>query len=313
MVLLGANHAGKGFKSNSQRFAPGGLMNRFTVAAIQFACSADRAENVDKAETMIRRAAGRGANIILLPELFETPYFCINQKPEYLDLAHPVTGNPMLERMGRIAEEVHVVLPVSFFEKANTAYFNSVAVIDADGTRLGVYRKTHIPGGIGYHEKFYFNPGDTGFVVFDTRYAKLGCGICWDQWFPETPRILALKGAELLCFPSAIGSEPEDPTYDSQGHWTRVMQGHAAANLAPVVASNRIGTEHGEAFSITFYGSSFITGFRGEIIKQADRDTEQIVSATFDREAIHEMRSNWRFFRDRRTEHYGPLLGLDGT
>jgi N-carbamoylputrescine amidase len=261
---------------------------------------------------MIRQAAAQGANIILLPELFETPYFCIDQKPEHLDLARPFTGNSMLERMGRIAAETNVVLPVSFFEKANTAYFNSVAVIDADGACLGVYRKTHIPAGIGYHEKYYFNPGDTGFLVFDTQYAKVGCGICWDQWFPETARILALKGAELICFPSAIGSEPEDPNYDSKDHWTRVMQGHAAANLTPVAASNRIGTEHGDNFSTTFYGSSFIAGFRGELIEQAARNTKQVVTAVFDKNAIHEMRSSWRYFRDRRTEHYGPLLGLDG-
>ncbi|RJF85024.1 N-carbamoylputrescine amidase [Azospirillum cavernae] len=283
-----------------------------TVAATQMACGWDRAANVAGVESLIRQAAAQGAQIILPQELFETPYFCKDQKQALFDLAAPVADHPVIARMSALARELSVVIPVSFFEKANTAFFNSLAMIDADGTVLGVYRKSHIPDGPGYQEKFYFSPGDSGIGVFKTRYATVGCAICWDQWFPETARIMALKGAEILLYPTAIGSEPQDSSIDSQGHWTRVMQGHAGANLMPLVASNRIGREEGESCGITFYGSSFIAGPQGDIVAQADRDSETMLTAHFDLDRIAAQRASWGLFRDRRPELYGALLTLDG-
>ncbi|HYE51954.1 MAG TPA: N-carbamoylputrescine amidase [Azospirillaceae bacterium] len=287
-------------------------MRQVTVAATQMSCSWDRADNVAKAEAMVRRAHAAGANIILLQELFETPYFCKDQKGELFELAAPAEGHPVIERMRRLAAELQVVLPVSFFEKANNAHYNSVAMVDADGSVLGVYRKSHIPDGPGYQEKFYFNPGDTGFQVYRTRYAAVGCAICWDQWFPETARVMALKGAEVLLYPTAIGSEPQDGGLDSRDHWQRVMQGHAGANLMPLVASNRVGTEQAESCGITFYGSSFIAGPRGEKVAEADRSEETVLTATFDLDAVARTRASWGVFRDRRPELYGPLMTLDG-
>lgn len=288
-------------------------MRMVTVAATQMACGPDSAANVARAETLVREAAGRGAQIVLLQELFETPYFCKVQKPELFQLASPFEGNSLITRMSRLARELGVVLPVSFFERANNAYYNSIAIVDADGSVLGVYRKSHIPDGPGYQEKYYFNPGDTGFQVFRTRHAMLGVAICWDQWFPEAARALAVQGAELLLYPTAIGSEPQDPSLDSRDHWTRVMQGHAGANLVPLVASNRVGTEVADDIALTFYGSSFIAGPTGEIVAQAGRIGETVLTASFDLDAIAVRRAAWGVFRDRRPELYGPLMTLDGT
>lgn len=287
-------------------------MRQVTVAATQFACTWDRDGNVAKAEEMVRRAHAQGAQIILLQELFETPYFCKEQKAELFDLAAPAEGNKVLARMSALARELSVVLPVSFFERANNACYNSLATIDADGTVLGVYRKSHIPDGPGYQEKYYFNPGDTGFQVYQTRYARIGTAICWDQWFPESARVMALKGAELLFYPTAIGSEPHDDSIDSRDHWQRVMQGHAGANLVPLVASNRIGREDEQSCGITFYGSSFIAGPKGEKVAEAGRDEEAVLTATFDLDAVARTRTAWGVFRDRRPELYAPLLTLDG-
>lgn len=285
---------------------------KLTLAATQFACSTDAAANLASAERVVREAARRGARVILLQELFETPYFCKDHLPSHFTLARPVDGNPVLGRFQALARELGVVLPFSFFERANNAYFNSLAMIDADGRLLGVYRKSHIPEGPGYHEKYYFSPGDTGFRVWNTRYGVLGAGICWDQWFPEAARCMALMGAEVLLYPTAIGSEPHDASIDSRDHWQRCMQGHAAANLMPLVASNRIGVERGQKYQMTFYGSSFIAGPSGEKLVEADRDAEAVLTATVDLEAVRAQRHAWGVFRDRRPELYGPILTLDG-
>ncbi len=286
---------------------------QLTVAAIQMACGDDSAANLAKAEDLVRRAAAKNAGLILLPELFETSYFCKDQLPEHFALARPLDGNPVIARFAAIAKALGVVLPISFFERAGQAYFNALALIDADGAIRGHYRKSHIPDGPGYQEKYYFNPGDTGFTPVPTRAGKVGAAICWDQWFPETARVLALRGAEVLLYPTAIGNEPQDPTYDSRDHWRRVMQGHAAANLMPLVASNRVGTETGRSCSITFYGSSFIAGPQGEIVAEAGRDDETILTASFDLDLLAQMRTGWGIFRDRRPELYRPILSLDGS
>ena len=284
----------------------------FTLAAIQMGCGDDSAANLAKAENFVREAAARGAQLILLPELFETPYFCKDQSPDFFALARPLDGNPVIARFAALAAQLNVVLPISFFERAGQAYFNALAMIDADGTIRGHYRKSHIPDGPGYQEKFYFSPGDTGFVPVSTRVGQVGAAICWDQWFPETVRVLALRGAELLLFPTAIGNEPQDPSYDSRDHWRRVMQGHAAANLMPLVAANRVGTEIGRSCSITFYGSSFIAGPQGELVAEAGRQEETILLASFDLDRLSTMRRGWGVFRDRRPELYQPILSLDG-
>jgi N-carbamoylputrescine amidase len=282
-----------------------------TVAAAQFACRPDPAQNVERAEALVRQAAKRGAQIIQLQALFETPYFCKDQLAELFDLAQPAEDHPTIAHMQELARELEVVLPVSFFEAANNAYYNSLAIIDADGEMLGVYRKAHIPDGVGYQEKFYFNPGDTGFKVWDTAYARIGCGICWDQWFPECARAMAVMGAEILFYPTAIGNEPNDPDYSSADHWRRAMQGHAAANMIPVVAANRIGREDGATCSLNFYGRSFIAGARGELIASAD-DEETILTADFDFESLRRQRAGWGLFRDRRPDLYTVLMTLDG-
>ena len=249
---------------------------------------------------------------MLLQELFETPYFCIEQDPAYFKHAHPGTANPHLDHFRALAKELEVVLPVSFFEKTNNAHFNSIAIIDADGSIAGVYRKSHIPDGYGYEEKFYFTPGDTGFRAFKTRYATLGVAICWDQWFPEAARAMALMGAEVLLYPTAIGSEVLDKTLDTKDRWQRAMQGHAVANMRPVVASNRIGDETIGKSSLTFYGSSFIADETGAKVAEADRRSECVLTATFDLDAIAARRHAFGLFRDRRPELYGSLMGHDG-
>ncbi len=287
-------------------------MRKVIVAAVQMACSASIDENISKAENLIRQAADRGAHIILLQELFETPYFCQAEKFEYYKLATEVQENKAVQHFEALARELKVVLPISFYERKNLAYYNSVAVIDADGTILGVYRKTHIPTGPGYQEKFYFNPGDTGFKVWKTQYGSIGVGICWDQWFPESARCMALMGAEMLFYPTAIGSEPDEPEVDSKEHWQRCMQGHAAANIMPVIAANRIGAETVCSSTIDFYGSSFITDSIGKIIAEADRAAEMIITAEFDLDAVEEQRISWTVFRDRRPECYQAIVSNDG-
>jgi N-carbamoylputrescine amidase len=287
-------------------------MRKLTVAATQMACGWDREANVARAEKLIREAAGRGAQIVLIQELFETPYFCKDHAAKHFDLARPLEGHPAVEHFQQLARELEVVLPVSVFERAHNAFFNSLVMVDAGGEILGAYRKSHIPEGPGYHEKYYFSPGDTGFKVFDTRYARVGAAICWDQWFPEAARCMALEGAEVLLYPTAIGSEPQDPSLDSSAHWQRTMQGHAAANVLPLVASNRIGTEQGERYTMSFYGSSFIASHTGEKVAEADRENESVLIATFDLDAVQHYRQAWGLFRDRRPELYHPLLTLDG-
>jgi len=286
-------------------------MRKITVAVTQMSCSNKSEENFKKAEGMIRKAVKEGAQIVLLQELFENPYFPQDQKYEYLNLAREAEGHPMLERMSALAKELSVVLPVSFFEKARQAFFNSVMMIDADGSFLGIYRKTHIPHDPGYWEKFYFSPGDTGFKVWKTSYCNIGIGICWDQWFPEAARIMTLRGADIIMYPTAIGSEPLSDL-DTAGHWQRVMQGHAGANIIPVCASNRVGTEKGDSTEITFYGSSFISGPDGAIITQADRSEETVLVTTFDLDSIRKLRDSFHLFRDRRPKYYQSLLTMDG-
>jgi len=288
-------------------------MRKVSLAATQMACTEDSSKNIDLAEQQVRDAAARGAQIILLQELFETPYFCKDQLTEYFALAHDGPDNALVNRFRKVAKELSVVLPVSFFERSNNTYFNSIAIIDADGSVLGLYRKSHIPQGPGYEEKFYFSPGDTGFQVWETHYARIGVAICWDQWFPEAARSMALLGAEVLMYPTAIGSEPHDPDLDSCGHWQRTMQGHSAANCMPVVASNRIGVEKGQSCDLTFYGSSFITDNMGEKVAESGRDSQDIIVAEFDFDAMQTARSTWGLFRDRRPDLYGSLLNLDGA
>ncbi len=288
-------------------------MRPVTLAATQFACSWDLPANADKAEALVRQAAGKGAQVILIQELFATPYFCITQRPEYFKLAAPMAGHPLIARFADLARELGVVLPLSYFEKAGQAHFNSLAMIDADGRVLGNYRKSHIPQGPGYEEKFYFNPGDTGFRVWDSAFGRIGVGICWDQWFAEAARAMALMGAEMLLYPTAIGSEPPSPGYDSQPHWDMVMRGHAAGNIMPVMASNRIGREVApEGTAVEFYGSSFIADHQGQHLVQASRDTEEVITATIDLEAVAALRESWGIFRDRRPALYTALRGMDG-
>ena len=282
-------------------------MRKVVVAATQMSCTWDREATLAKAEKLVREAAAKGANIILLQELFETPYFCQRHDFEYMDLATTPEENPAVKRFQKVAKELDVVIPVSFFERAGNAAFNSIAIIDADGTVLGKYRKTHIPDGMPYAEKFFFTPGDTGFKVWKTKYGTIGVGICWDQWFPEAARCMALLGAESLLYPTAIGSEPVLQT-DSKPHWQRCMQGHAAANIMPVVASNRIGHEVQKNSEMTFYGSSFIADETGGLVAEADRETEGVITAEFDLDAIAQKRREWGVFRDRRPEMYGTLL-----
>jgi N-carbamoylputrescine amidase len=288
-------------------------MRTITLAATQFACSWQLERNAEAAERVIRAAAAQGAQVILVQELFEAPYFCIEERPEYFRLARPAEVHPLIGLFQSLARELGVVLPCSFFEKAGQAHFNSCAMIDAGGKVLGVYRKSHIPQGPGYEEKYYFSPGDTGFRVWNTAFGRIGLGICWDQWFPEAARAMALMGAEMLLYPTAIGSEPPDPGYDSQPHWEMAMRGHAAANILPVVASNRIGREVAPGGTeVTFYGSSFIADPAGQLRAKAGREAEEVLTATLDLGAIAELRASWGLFRDRRVDLYGAVGTLDG-
>ncbi|EIF2691762.1 N-carbamoylputrescine amidase [Vibrio parahaemolyticus] len=273
-------------------------------AALQLTKSWDLEENLAKAKKAIREAAQNGANVILPQELFAAPYFCKKQEAKYFELAEETANSHLIQEMSALAKELGVVIPVSYFEKAGNTFFNSLVMIDADGTVLDNYRKSHIPDGPGYSEKYYFSPGDTGFKVWQTKFGKFGVGICWDQWFPELARSLALHGAEAIFYPTAIGSEPQDPTLDSRDHWQRTMQGHSAANLVPVIASNRVGTEIDDGIETTFYGSSFITDHTGAKIAEAPREGETIIYAEIDLAATAKARHAWGLFRDRRPDLY---------
>ncbi|HEV3180273.1 MAG TPA: N-carbamoylputrescine amidase [Steroidobacteraceae bacterium] len=288
-----------------------------SVAAVQLACDWDADRNIARAEALVREAAAGGAQIILLPELFETPYFCIEQDARHLSLARPMAENRAVRHFAAVARELGVVLPISFFERAGPVYFNSIAILDADGSNLGVYRKSHIPNGPGYQEKNYFSPGDTGFRVWTTRFARIGVGICWDQWFPETARVMALMGAELFFFPTAIGTEPPPAMpVNSREHWQRTQQGHAAANLTPLIAANRYGLERSlqnpKDLYLRFYGSSFIADAMGAKVAEAPEEGDAVLTHTFDLTAVAQLRDNWFVFRDRRPELYGALTSLDG-
>lgn len=268
--------------------------------------SEDKNSNVKKAEQLVKKAAAEGANIILLPELFQTLYFCKDIDEKYFEWAQPLKNNELIQHFAALAKEYHVVILVSYFEKAEKGYFNSLVVVDADGSVMDNYRKTHIPDGPGYEEKFYFAPGDTGFKVYETAYAKIGVGICWDQWFCETARALTLMGAEIIFYPTAIGSEPEIHL-DSKEHWQRVQMGHAATNTVPVVAANRTGKERGESCELTFYGSSFITDYTGKIIAEAPRDKEAVIYAEFDLDENAKQREYWGLLKDRRSDMYAKI------
>ena len=292
-------------------------MRTLGIATTQMACSWNSEDNIIRAEQLVRESASQGAQVVLLQELFETPYFCIEQNHAHFELARTVDECVAVTHMQALAKELSVVIPVSFFERSGPCFFNTVAMIDADGTVMGCYRKTHIPNDPGYQEKSYFSPGDTGFKVWDTRYAKIGVGICWDQWFPEAARCMALAGAELLLYPTAIGSEPEqyEGAFDSSVHWQNAMCGHAAANIMPVIASNRIGREtatQDSNLAIEFYGSSFIADHTGEKVAVANRTDECALVHEFDLDAIAHHREVWGVYRDRRPHHYRALMTLDG-
>ncbi|WP_045573000.1 N-carbamoylputrescine amidase [Desulfosporosinus sp. I2] len=287
-------------------------MRNVKVAATQMSCVDNHDQNIEKADSLVREAAKQGAQIILLQELFETPYFCQKEKSDYFAYATELEQNKAVKHFRNVANELQVVLPISFYEKKNYARYNSLAVIDANGDVLGKYRKSHIPDGPGYEEKFYFNPGDTGFQVWNTRYGKIGVGVCWDQWYPEAARCMALMGAELLFYPTAIGSEPQDGSIDSKDHWQACMLGHAAANLIPLVASNRVGVEEDDDSKITFYGSSFIAGPQGNKIVEAGRVEETVLVAEFDLDQLETQRLEWGIFRDRRPELYRIITSFDG-
>jgi N-carbamoylputrescine amidase len=288
-------------------------MRHIKMAITQMASENDWAKNCDKAERLVREAAAAGAQLILIQELFDGDYFCIEQHVKFLKKAIELDNHPTLKRFKALAKELGVVLPISVFERAGLAHYNTTVIVDADGSELGIYRKSHIPDGRGYQEKFYFSPGDTGFKVWDTAIGRIGLGICWDQWFPECARAMALMGAEVLLYPTAIGSEPPNPSYDSSNHWQNVMRGHAAANIMPLLASNRVGKETApDGRSDIFYGRSFISDYQGEKVEEMNRTEEGFRLASFDLDSIGELRRSWGVFRDRRPELYGSLLSLDG-
>lgn len=280
------------------------MTRTITVAALQTAYGEDMAANIAKTADLIRQAAGQGAQAILPSELFQGHYFCVSQEERWFATAYPWREHPAVLALAPLAAELGVVIPISIFEREGPHYYNSVVMADADGSLMGLYRKSHIPDGPGYQEKYYFRPGDTGFKVWDTRFGRLGVGICWDQWYPETARAMALQGAEVLFFPTAIGSEPHDSSLDTRDPWRRVMQGHAVANVMPVVAANRIGFEPGPGGGQNFYGSSFIANHRGDLVSSFDRADEGVLTATFDLDFLHTHRAAWGFFRDRRTDLY---------
>lgn len=280
-------------------------VSSLSIGIVQCSLHGTLEENVAGVEALVRKAATQGAHVVLVPELFEGRYFPQTEDEQAFDLARPLDGHPTVARMQALAAELEVVLPVSVFERAGQSYYNSVVMIDADGSALGTYRKSHIPDGPGYEEKFYFRPGDTGFKVWNTRFGRIGVGICWDQWFPEAARSMALQGAEVLLYPTAIGSEPGAPEHDTQAAWRRAMIGHAVVNAMPVAAANRIGTEGG----LTFYGSSFVCDQRGDVEVELGREDEGVAIASFDREALRRYRASWGFFRDRRPDLYGRLTG----
>lgn len=283
-------------------------MRKIVVGALQCALGGSRAENIARVEKGVREAAARGAQVVLPPELFEGPYFCREENADHFAEARSLGDDEAVARMRVVAKELGIVIPVSFFERSGPAYFNSLAMVDADGGVMGVYRKSHIPDGPGYEEKFYFRPGDTGFKVWPTRFGAIGVGVCWDQWFPETARAMMLLGAEVLFYPTAIGSEPHEPDLDTRDPWQRAMIGHAVSNVVPVVAANRVGVEAGQRF----YGSTFIADARGDKVEELDRAQEGVVVHGFDLDALARTRASWGFFRDRRPELYGPLGTSDG-
>ncbi len=283
------------------------MTRTLTVAALQTSYGEDMAANIAKTADLIREAAARGAQAILPSELFQGPYFCVSQEEKWFATAHPWRQHPCVTALAPLAQELGVVLPISIFEKEGPHYFNSLVMVDADGEPMGVYRKSHIPDGPGYQEKYYFRPGDTGFRVWDTRYGRLGVGICWDQWYPEAARAMALQGAEALFYPTAIGSEPHDTSLGTRDPWRRAMQGHAVSNVIPVIASNRVGYEPGPGGGQTFYGSSFIADHRGDLIAELDREEEGVITAELDLDFLATHRAAWGFFRDRRTDLYEAI------
>jgi N-carbamoylputrescine amidase len=287
------------------------MARTISVAALQTAYGEDMAANIAKTEALIREAAAKGAQAILPSELFEGYYFCVAQEEKWFATAYPWREHPAVKAIGPLAGELGVAIPISIFERDGPHYYNTIVMADADGSLKGIYRKSHIPDGPGYQEKYYFRPGDTGFKVWDTRFGKLGVGICWDQWYPETARAMALMGAEVLFYPTAIGSEPHDTSLDTRDPWRRVMQGHAVANVMPIVASNRIGFEPGPGGGQTFYGSSFIANHRGDLVAELGREEEGVIVSTFDLDFLHTHRAAWGFFRDRRTDLYGNLIRRD--
>jgi N-carbamoylputrescine amidase len=282
------------------------------IGVVQFACSDTIEENIATAYRLVKQAAAKGARIILVQELFSGHYFCQEQNSEHFSRAHALNDDPAVRALSALAKELGVVIPISFFEKAGQVFYNTVAIADADGAILGIYRKSHIPDGPGYNEKYYFRSGDTGFRVWNTAHGRVGVGICWDQWFPEAARAMALLGAEVILYPTAIGSEPGQPDFDSSRHWQRTQQGHAAANMMPVAAANRIGSETVAGNTQSYYGSSFIAGPDGALIAGAGRDDEAVLIASFDREALATTRASWAVFRDRRPDLYDVLGTADG-
>jgi N-carbamoylputrescine amidase len=274
------------------------------VAALQAAFGEDMAANIKTVERLVRDAAKKGGQVILPPELFQGPYFCTAQEEKWFATAYPAATHPCVAAMQPLAKELGVVIPVSIFERDGPLYFNSIVILDADGANLGAYRKSHIPDGPGYMEKYYFRPGDTGFKVWDTKFGRIGVGICWDQWFPECARAMALMGAQVLFYPTAIGSEPHDATLDTRDPWRRAMCGHAVSNVIPVVAANRIGTETVGHATQTYYGSSFIANHRGDLVEELGRSEEGVLAHEFDLDFLDRHRAAWGFFRDRRTEFY---------
>ena len=279
-----------------------------TVAAIQTAYGPDMDENIDKTEAFVREAAELGAGVVLPSELFQGIYFCTRQDPKWFETAFPANEHLCVKKLSKLARKLEVVIPISFFEKDGPRYYNSVAIADADGEILGVYRKSHIPDGPGYQEKYYFRPGDTGFKTWKTKRGHIGVGICWDQWYPETARAMAVQGAEVLFYPTAIGSEPYDAALDTHLQWQRAMQGHAVSNAVPIVAANRIGLEDNEGVKQKFYGHSFIADHRGELVESFGANDEGVLVSTFDLGQIESYRADWGFFRDRRTDLYAKSI-----